>query len=411
MDHSISLDGAELLTDVRDWLGRFIITTTEGDLDLLALWCAHTHLVREVYTTPRLQIDSPVPECGKTTVLEHLQRLCVRPVLMAVASSPALLTRMLEVEIRTLLIDEADRSLNKDKPGVEDLFAVLNSGYKRGGTRPVLVQDNGQWVAREMSTFAPVALAGNQPALPDDTKSRIIRVLLLPDYQGSAEESNWELLEPEAAKLHNRLVTWAHEVRDQVRTSQPTMPAGIIARFREKWQPLRKVADAAGGRWPGIVDDLALLDKAEHDADKEAGLITEKPGAVLLKHLHELWPADVAFWHTLPLVDILVTKYPSMWGEESSYGKRLTPQRLGWMLVTNYKVHSSRETRSTPRGYYRTHFAKAWQSMGLAPVEPVEPEAPVHREGSKEPDHNPEECSNSNCRAFGACVEVSNDDK
>jgi hypothetical protein len=185
---NLIIDGAELLEEIRAWLARYISTMTDADLDLLTLWAAHTYLINETYTTPRLQLDSPVPGSGKTTCLEHLQRLCLQPVLMATVSSPALLVRMLEKAQRTILIDEADRSLRPDKEGVADLLAVLNSGYKRGATRPVLMPaKGGNWEPVEMPTFAAVAMAGNNPNLPDDTRSRIIRVLLLPDLDGRVQ--------------------------------------------------------------------------------------------------------------------------------------------------------------------------------------------------------------------------------
>jgi hypothetical protein len=152
---------------IRNWLQRFICPMEPRDLDLLTLWSAHTHLVNETYTTPRPLIESPVPESGKTTVLEHLERFCVRPIQMATVSSPAMITRVLDNGVHTLLIDEADRSLNPDKPGIDDLIAVLNSGYKKGATRPVLVPvKGGGWDSAMMPTFAPVAMAGNQPRLP-----------------------------------------------------------------------------------------------------------------------------------------------------------------------------------------------------------------------------------------------------
>jgi hypothetical protein len=244
------IDGDMLLKEVRDWFAAYICTVNDADLDLLTLWAAHTHLVFETYTTPRLQIDSPVPESGKTTCLEHLQRLCNRSVQIASLASPALITRMLNVELRTILIDEADRSLNPDKEGIGELLAVLNSGYKRGATRPVLVPaKGGQWEVREMPTFAPVAMAGNNPNLPDDTRSRMIRVLLLPDTRGEVDESDWELIELDATSLHDQLAAWAEQVRDEVRTERPGLPDGIIGRFREKWSPLKRVAAAAGGGW------------------------------------------------------------------------------------------------------------------------------------------------------------------
>jgi hypothetical protein len=70
-----------------------------------------------------------------------LQRLCAAPLQAASLSSAALLARILAKQIRTLHIDEADRNLDPKRPGVEDLLAVINAGYKRGATRPVLVPE------------------------------------------------------------------------------------------------------------------------------------------------------------------------------------------------------------------------------------------------------------------------------
>jgi hypothetical protein len=86
---------------------------------------------------------------------------------------------------------------------------------------------------REMPTFAAVAMAGNNPDLPEDTRSRVIRVLLLPDLAGTVQESERELIEADALKLHDRLADWADQVRDQVRTNRPGLPDDIKGRFRE----------------------------------------------------------------------------------------------------------------------------------------------------------------------------------
>ncbi|MGO9103069.1 MAG: DUF3854 domain-containing protein [Mycobacterium sp.] len=43
-----SIDGAELLDDVRTWFARFICVVDTGDLEILALWVAHTYLAREL---------------------------------------------------------------------------------------------------------------------------------------------------------------------------------------------------------------------------------------------------------------------------------------------------------------------------------------------------------------------------
>ncbi len=129
------LDGEVVLDAVRAHFALYVKTMNEADLDLLTLWTAHTYFVAETYTTPRLVLDSPMPGSGKTTVLEHLSRLCVDPCQMASVTSTALLARILDTaegNTRTLLIDEVDRTLSPDNPLTTDLLAVLNSGYKKG---------------------------------------------------------------------------------------------------------------------------------------------------------------------------------------------------------------------------------------------------------------------------------------
>ena len=170
-----------ILDAVDGWLSRFIRTTTPEDIHLLTLWAAHTYVVEQTYTSPRLQIDSVMPGSGKTTCLEHLAHLARHPLSASTISSEALLPRVLESGIRTILIDEADRSLDMKNPIMAGVLATINTGYKRGGPRPVLVKDSeGNWTDREMSTFAPVALAGNNPNLPDDTRSVSYTHLTLP---------------------------------------------------------------------------------------------------------------------------------------------------------------------------------------------------------------------------------------
>lgn len=274
-DSSTGSDGSfeRVLDDVRNWYSRYVCVMDDLDLDLLTLWTAHTHLAFETYSTPRLILDSSMPGSGKTTVLEHFSRLCMSPVQAASLSSPALLTRMLNKGMRTILIDEVDRSLDPKKPGVEELLAILNSGYKRGGTRPVLVPvKGGGWEAEEMPTFSPVAMAGNNPNLPDDTRSRSIRVLLMPDLEGRVESSDWEEIEEEAMELGQRLTDAAELVREEVKSTRPPLPAGTVGRTKERWFPIKRVAAAASENWSAIADDLIRRDALEMEMEKEDGI-------------------------------------------------------------------------------------------------------------------------------------------
>jgi hypothetical protein len=381
-------DGSHLeatLTVVRSWFARFVSVPDEIDLDLLTLWAAHTHVALETYSTPRLVLDSTMPGSGKTTVLEHMSRLCYSPIQAASISSPALLARMLSKGIRTILIDEVDRSLDPKKPGVEDLIAILNSGYKRGATRPVLVPaKGGEWEVDEMSTFSPVAMAGNSPHLPDDTRSRSIRVLLMPDLYGAVESSDWEEIEGDAHDLAQSLTEAMEGAREFVKSVRPSLPAGCVGRMKEKWNPLKRVAAAAGGEWPATVDRLIERDMQEALMEKEEGLMKLPPQMVLLADLYAVWDVDEPFVNTSELVRRLISENPDYWDVSSAYGRALTVQRMG-RLLAQLKIRASKNS-TDQRGYLRSAFSKHWRQSGIAPVsEPSEPSGTVEP-SSPQPD-------------------------
>lgn len=67
------------LQAARAWFQRFINLPDPRAYDLLALWAGQTWAIEQLGTTPRLLLDSPVPEAGKTKLLDHLDRLCLKP--------------------------------------------------------------------------------------------------------------------------------------------------------------------------------------------------------------------------------------------------------------------------------------------------------------------------------------------
>ncbi len=246
----------------------------------------------------------------------------------------------------------------------KEIIAILNSGYKVGATRPVLVPSKGGgWDVDEMSTFAPVVMAGNQPNLPDDTVSRTILVLLLPDWQGRAEESDWETIDNDAQQLRDRIGRWVERVDLGPR---PDLPPGCVSRFREKWMPLARIAHAAGGRWPKVVWELATADVAELAQDRAAGLAAEKPAVLLLRHIIEDWPDRQDFWASNDLVVALAVKHPDNWGPTDGYKKGLTVQRLGRLLSKAFRIRSAVEDstdKNSPRGYRKGQFGTAAAAM------------------------------------------------
>jgi hypothetical protein len=370
----------ERLNETRAWFQKYIYVVNDTDLDVLALWTIHTHLCVETYTTPRLLIDSPVPGSGKTTVLEHLSKLAYRPALAA-SVSQAVLPRITADGVRTLLLDEADRMLNPKRPGVEDLLAVLNSGYKLGGMRIANApKKGGGWEFEELPTFSPVAIAGNSPLLPDDTRSRCIVIRLLPDIDGKTQETNWRDIEQEANALLERISETADIVREQVANARFDVPPGCKNRMRERWSPLKQIAATASQDWADLVD--LLITKAV-EAERQLADNSDIQGAPHVQLAKDLWAVfkdQEGVLKTDLVVSLLIKENPSYWSSSNAWsGRDLTPQKLGRMLAGQYDIQATRHT-ATSRGYSSGQFEVIWHRLGITPNKPTTPTTPTESE-------------------------------
>lgn len=372
----------EAVEGIFNWLKRYIHVQNERDLYILALWIFASHVAEELYTSPRLLIDSPLPGSGKTTLLEHISKLAKDPVQIASLSSPALLGRLTANGIRTLLLDEADRSLDPKRPGVNDLIALLNSGYKRGGTRPVNVANGKDWEIVEMPTFAPVAIAGNTPLLPDDTRSRCIVIRLLPDTEGRAQESDWEELDIWALDLKDQVVAAAESARELVSGIKPSLPRECVNRFREKWKPLKRIAVLVGQDWEERVDSYILNDIETIKEQSENGDSRIPPHHQLLKDLWEIFEGERKFKSTESIISTLVQLNPESWSDIGYGGKAITPKRLSVLLNGRFGLLSQRV--DGVRGYTSTQFETYWKGFSIGslkqPAETAETAKPAEGE-------------------------------
>jgi hypothetical protein len=216
-------------------------------------------------------------------------------------------------------------------------------------------------------------MAGNNPNLPADTVSRQIRVLLMPDIDGVVEDSDWEHIENDIKALKDRILDWANTVRGAIKGLAVDLPDGCIGRCKEKWRPLARVANVAGGDWPDIVHRLIEANMEEDKAEREAGLKKLPPGMVVMKDLHAVWPKGETFMSTKQLVSKLIMHNPEYWGTESPYGKPLNDTRLGRLITQAAKVTSSRPDTHGPRGYLRSTLAPVWRRLGIGRNKAGEP--------------------------------------
>jgi hypothetical protein len=277
----------------------------------------HTFLLDGFTISPRLGIRSPTKGCGKTTLLDVLGRLVLRPLPTSNVTTAAIF-RVVEGCRPTLLTDEGDTFLRDN----DELRGVLNSGHRKGGTVLRTVGDDHE--PRAFSTYSAcaIALIGE---LPDTLHDRSIAVDLkrrLPSEQVEPFRSDrTDYLD----LLARQVARWAGDHSDAITAADPDMPAGIINREADNWRPLLAIADTAGGGWPKRARDAAMAAHAARAGDDQSRI------EMLLADIKEVCKGKIEVTSS-ELVNRLVALEGRPWAEMGNSGRSLTQNRLARML-------------------------------------------------------------------------------
>lgn len=363
--------GAELLEDVRDFIRRFCVFQDEHALTAITLWAAHAHMVEHFHTTPRLALLSPEPGSGKTRVLEVLD-LLVPGSMFCLSASPAAIFRTLANGQVTLLLDECDAIFSKrgKDDTNEDLRALLNSGYKRGATIPRCVGPKHE--VQNFGVFCATALAGLGD-LPYTVMSRSVIVRMRRRAPNETVDSfRSREHEPIGHAIRDRLTEWGQLVGSEAGNAWPVLPAGIVDRPSEIWEPLIAVADAAGGQWPEL-SRAACVSLCRVAEDQKVSL-----GIRLLSDLRTIFGERDAL-HTETILARLCGEGDELgadapWGD--LHGKPLGVRALATMLK-RYGVSPKKVTISgkSLQGYRRENLWDAWtRYLHSSPAQPELPE-------------------------------------
>ena len=235
------VNGSELLDALAASIRRHVVMPDHA-ADTAALWVLHTYLLDCSGISPRLAITSPEKGCGKTTLLDVLSRLVMRPLPTANATASAIF-RVVEMQQPTLLIDEADTFLAEN----EGLRGILNSGHRQGGSVIRTVGDD--FEPRAFSTYSAcaIALIGKLPATLAD---RSVSIDLRRRRSNEAIEAFRFDRTGALDQLARQASRWATDHADRIRSADPEMPVGVFNRTADNWRPLLAIADAVGGEWP-----------------------------------------------------------------------------------------------------------------------------------------------------------------
>lgn len=359
-----AVDGAELAELVRGRLRAHVAFGVEADADTATLWVMGSYLMDTWRLWPRLLITSPTKQCGKSTLLEVIEALAHRALLLSNAS-PAAVFRSIEAWQPTLLLDEADTWVRQN----EELSGILNSGHTRRTARVVRVQEvDGQHVPTVFSTWCPMVIAGIG-GQRDTLMSRSIILDLrrrLPDE--TVERMPFDLFE-QLHPLRRKLARWAADHAQEIGALKDEPPACGDDRRRDNFTPLWRIARVLGGPWPDriLAGYAAQAQNADEDGEGAAVMLLRDVAAAF-----EARPGEKAI-PSGELVERLVSMEGRPWAE----------WRRGWPIMTSgvarllkpfgIRPKNIRRASDVVKGYDRAEVEAAFARYAQTPsIEPLQ---------------------------------------
>lgn len=332
-----AVDVAEVLDEVSKTFSKYV-ALPDGAADVLAVWAAHTHVFEAFQHTPRLNITSPVRECGKTLLLDVLETVTPRA-LRTENVTVAVVFRLIDQASPTVLLDECDSYLKGD----DELRGTLNAGHKRGGQHLRCEGDSHE--VKPFKTFAPVALAGIG-ALSGTLASRSIFIRLKRATKGEVQGRFDSRHTEHEQRLNRKLARWAEDHIWQLGIADPNLPADLFNRAADNWRPLFAIVEAAGDGWPD------RLKQAYHQITKGQDDETAA-GVMLLEDMQLIFEKRrVDRISSVELAETLEKMEERPWGEWGRSAKPITPRQIARLLKDfGIKPGSHRSGNTVFKGY------------------------------------------------------------
>jgi hypothetical protein len=254
-----------ILDQISYLIGQYIALDPD-QLTIATLWTAHTHIYDRYMCSPRLAVCGPMPNLGKTTVMDVLSRLVRRSWRAASATEAALYSDTDGSRI-TMLIDEMHYADLRGRRA-----AILHAGYRQG--TPIRL------ARRSIEVFCAAAFGFIGSCLTLELQSRSL-IIQMRRHDGSYPLRRFHLSDTaDLDSVYQRLCDWAASVQLD---GDPQLPPELLrdSRWADNARPMVAIADTAGETWGEAARkalvNLITLHQSEH------------PNALLIGHLHQIF--------------------------------------------------------------------------------------------------------------------------
>jgi len=351
-----SVDGVNLLNDLSSTIGSYVVVSSE-QADAITLWCLHAHAHDAHDVSPLLVLKSAQKRSGKSRLATVVARLVPRPLFTSGITSAALF-RIIQMLAPTLLFDEVDAAMKRNRETAEALRGIINSAFERSGARYItsVPIPGGGYEPCQFSTWAPLLLSGIGD-LPDTVRDRSIEIEMV---RKRREEAVRRLRRRDGEDLNilaRKAARWVSDNLEKIGSATPSMPTGLSDRAADAYEPLFAIAQVAGGDW---------LDRAHRAALALSGeqlIEDDNVETQLLLDIRAAFTAEQIKSETL--VALLVELEGRPWAEFGKSGKPITANGLA-RLLRKYKVRPGTirlgpGPKDTAKGYKLAQFKDVFE--------------------------------------------------
>ena len=313
---------AETLDLISSVFHEHVKLQNESDADALALWAAMTYVMDHLEIAPMVYVSSPLPMCGKSTVMKLLKVFCHRAEMVS-KITPAAIYRLIERDQPTLLFDEADRFLR----GNNELNGIINAGHARFEANVIINKKlpDGNYDPVEFPVWCAKAIAGI--GSQDDTLiSRSIVISL-------RRKLITETVKPVRFNLHQQhedtrqaLATWASNFQSVCEEEMKPFLNANTDRGIDNWLPIGIIAKRIGFSW--IERAQAALTSIEARQNHDA----QSTGVQLLTDVRNVVSeSSRPEWSSTDLYNAVVINEETDWSV-FNHGRPITKKKFTQML-------------------------------------------------------------------------------
>jgi putative DNA primase/helicase len=335
---------------------RRYVVTDEYNLATICVWSLFTHIVHRddllVPISPRLAIQAEEKNCGKTTALNAVGCMVLRPK-PVLSTTAAAFFRIISKYLPTVLLDEADKAFRRGY-GI-DLLQLINGGHSRGFTGVDRVEEiDGRREVVTYDAWGAVALAGIGRLHEATTQSRCIVIQM---QRAKGDEQPEHMKRGRSVVLEQVRQKFARWCGDLKVLPDIKLPPGLINRTGDNWEPMLQLAHLAGPRWWDLILKAARAEAAsETSADGTA--------TPLLYDIRAVFGTKTRMSSDALCRGLLALPDPSGEWRRCNRGGEITPYYLRTRLRNLLEPPGAqqwKEGRSNVRGYLAEQFKDAFE--------------------------------------------------